>query len=244
MGLKMLPRVSSGRGFFKSALLSGFAFAALTAAVTVVPILGATPARASTIDWTIWSSNTTGTTTGGLGVTYAGELSGFNNIPSWMPVSTFSGGNVGNPPPQSGGIIQLVGGGSTVDTITFDNAVTNPVMAIWSLGQSGNTATFNFGQPFAIQSGGPSAEYNGQAITSSGDIVSGTEGNGTIQFLGTFTSISWTNPTSENWYGFTVGAVHTPLPAALPLFATGLGAMGLLGWRRKRKKNAAALAAA
>jgi hypothetical protein len=27
----------------------------------------------------------------------------------------------------------------------------------------------------------------------------------------------------------------TPLPAALPLFATGLGALGLLGWRRKRK---------
>ena len=36
---------------------------------------------------------------------------------------------------------------------------------------------------------------------------------------------------------------QTPLPAALPLFAAGLGAMGLLGWRRKRK-NAAALAAA
>jgi hypothetical protein len=34
----------------------------------------------------------------------------------------------------------------------------------------------------------------------------------------------------------------TPLPAALPLFATGLGAIGLLGWRRKRK--AAALTAA
>jgi hypothetical protein len=34
----------------------------------------------------------------------------------------------------------------------------------------------------------------------------------------------------------------TPLPATLPLFATGLGAMGLLGWRRKRR-NAAALAA-
>jgi len=33
----------------------------------------------------------------------------------------------------------------------------------------------------------------------------------------------------------------TPLPAALPLFVTGLGALGLLGWRRKRK--AAALAA-
>ena len=34
---------------------------------------------------------------------------------------------------------------------------------------------------------------------------------------------------------------QTPLPAALPLFATGLGALGLAGWRRKRK--AAALAA-
>ena len=33
----------------------------------------------------------------------------------------------------------------------------------------------------------------------------------------------------------------TPVPAALPLFATGLGGLGLLGWRRKRK--AAALSA-
>ncbi len=31
----------------------------------------------------------------------------------------------------------------------------------------------------------------------------------------------------------------TPLPAALPLFATGLGALGLFGWRRKRKAAAA-----
>jgi hypothetical protein len=28
---------------------------------------------------------------------------------------------------------------------------------------------------------------------------------------------------------------ETPVPAALPLFATGLGMVGLLGWRRKRK---------
>ena len=34
--------------------------------------------------------------------------------------------------------------------------------------------------------------------------------------------------------------VATPLPAALPLFATGLGVLGLLGWRRKRKAQAAA----
>jgi hypothetical protein len=32
----------------------------------------------------------------------------------------------------------------------------------------------------------------------------------------------------------------TPLPTALPLFATGLGALGLFGWRRKRKAQAVA----
>jgi hypothetical protein len=31
------------------------------------------------------------------------------------------------------------------------------------------------------------------------------------------------------------GAYVTPLPPALPLFAAGLGLLGLLGWRRKRK---------
>ena len=33
-------------------------------------------------------------------------------------------------------------------------------------------------------------------------------------------------------------ATVTPLPAALPLFATGLAGLGLLGWRRKRKAQA------
>jgi LPXTG-motif cell wall-anchored protein len=32
----------------------------------------------------------------------------------------------------------------------------------------------------------------------------------------------------------------TPLPGALPLMAAGLGALGLLGWRRKKKPALAA----
>jgi hypothetical protein len=33
-----------------------------------------------------------------------------------------------------------------------------------------------------------------------------------------------------------------PLSAALPLFATGIGALGLFGWRSKRQNTAAVLA--
>ena len=38
--------------------------------------------------------------------------------------------------------------------------------------------------------------------------------------------------------GVATATSATPLPAALPLFAGGLGALGLLGWRRKRKQIA------
>jgi hypothetical protein len=32
-----------------------------------------------------------------------------------------------------------------------------------------------------------------------------------------------------------VALATAPIPAALPLFASGIGALGVLGWRRKRK---------
>jgi LPXTG-motif cell wall-anchored protein len=35
------------------------------------------------------------------------------------------------------------------------------------------------------------------------------------------------------------GELNMPIPATLPLFATGIGGLGLLGWRRKRKAQAA-----
>jgi hypothetical protein len=40
--------------------------------------------------------------------------------------------------------------------------------------------------------------------------------------------------------GATYSGAQTPLPGALPLFITGLGALGLLGWRRKKKAGALA----
>lgn len=46
----------------------------------------------------------------------------------------------------------------------------------------------------------------------------------------------------ETSFGITNGPAvgSTPIPAALPLFATGLGGLGLLGWRRRRKTFAVA----
>jgi hypothetical protein len=43
----------------------------------------------------------------------------------------------------------------------------------------------------------------------------------------------------SNWNYEMTRLDAVPLPAALPLFATGLGVMSLLGWRRKRKKAGA-----
>jgi len=40
---------------------------------------------------------------------------------------------------------------------------------------------------------------------------------------------------------FLDGTPAVPVPAALPLFATGLGMLGLLGWRRKRNAARASL---
>ena len=200
------------------------------------------PASASTIDWTAWSSNSSGTVIGlGIAVGYSGEMSGLSaGYPSWNPASTFSGGTVGNPPPSSGGMIRLTGGGTTVDTITFSAPVVDPVLAIWSLGQGGIDTSFNFtaSEPFTIESGGPSAEFGGSSIfVCSGNplAVCGAEGNGTIQFHGTFSAITWTNPVFENYYGFTVGApAGTVVPEPGTMLLLGSGVVGLASLLRRK----------
>ena len=203
-------------------------------------------ANAATIDWNSWSTNSAGsisTSSGPISVTYSGEMSGYyTNYPSWTPSGTFADGTVvANAPSGSNGIIRLLGGGgagAVVDTVTFSQAVVNPVFSIWSLGQGGDTASFNFiGATPVFVVGGPGAEYGGQSITVSGNDVFGTEGDGTVEFVGTYTSISWTNPTFENWYGFNVGVAGTaavPEPGSVGLMLAGLTLLGLALRRKVR----------
>lgn len=214
--------------------------AIVRSALVTAMAVSAPLAVADQVDWTTWNAATTttgqtggsitGTTAGGVTVGYAGEVESLQaNYPSWTPTGTFSGGDVGNPPPVSGGIIQLFGGNTNVDTITFSQAVTNPVLAIWSLGQGSINAQFDFiNATPTFESGGPSAEYNGSAITVSGNNVYGSEGNGTVEFKGTFTQLSWTNPVYEDWYGVTVGVSAVPEPSTYAFFFAGLALMGWL----------------
>jgi hypothetical protein len=190
-------------------------------------------------DWTTFSAGTTnGTATGAIGsvgVSYLGQVlsnSNTNNTAggvSWGPASTFSGGSISNAPPFRD-IITLNGGTATgTNTITFSTPVVDPVMAIWSLGAGGTPASFVFSasEPFTIQSGGPSNEFGGSSITKAGNVVNGIEGNGTIRFSGTFSEITWTNPQSEFFYGFTAGVAgvagpSVPGPSTLVTFVMGL----------------------
>ncbi len=214
-----------------------------------------TLAHADTIVWTNWSTasaaagSATGTI-GGITVSYSGQTSGLTSTPSWTPASTFTGGVVGNAPP-SGPSIQIEGGSLINETITFSSTVVDPIFAIWSLGQNGNPATFDFSskneQPFNLLGGGPSTEFHGTGLTSSGAVVSGVEGNGLVQFLGSFDSITFTTPNFENYYAFTVGYDATltpggpetspvPAPATLALFGLGLSALPMLRSKLARRR--------
>jgi hypothetical protein len=51
--------------------------------------------------------------------------------------------------------------------------------------------------------------------------------------------IDGSNNTPGTWACTDCVPAETPLPAGLPLFASGLGVLGLLGWRGKRKSRAA-----
>jgi hypothetical protein len=153
-------------------------------------------------DWTEIAFGDPGSASGTLGsttISYSGEVIGNSNINGtstiWNPESTYVGGLVDTSPDSVGDHIALNGSTNT-STISFSTPVLDPVIAIWSLGQPGATASFTYDATPILQVGGPNSIYGGSSIIIDGNTVSGNEGNGVILFDGVISSISFTN-TSE-----------------------------------------------
>ena len=106
---------------------------------------------------------------------------------------------------------QAVGVNSSALPVTDPN-----VSATWAVDKTANTLTFDIVNAFDLLT------YNtftlAWAMTCANDVI-----------LATVTLPPDAPPPS------------VPLPAALPLFATGLGVVGLFGWRKKRKAAATAI---
>lgn len=207
-------------------------------------LAGAASAQTAWTDWTSATGGAPGSAAGslnGVAVSYSGEVDGATTNGSttiWGPSASFVGGTVTAGPGVPSDAIFLNGSSTGTNTLSFATALVNPVFAIWSLGSPGVGASFTFDATPTLEAGGPNSYYGGSTITVAGNVVSGHEGNGVVQFTGTFSSISWTD-TYENYYAFTVGESGQPVaavpePSAYALMLGGLAAVGVIARRRRR----------
>jgi len=217
-------------------------------------------------DWTSWNPGG-GTASGvitpssGPGVTVTfdaltaggshGSYLGVAGSSIWNPASTYQSAQVDNAPEYEA--LQLVGDFNMTYRVTLSEAIKDPLMAVTTLGSGGDSATYVFDAPFTILSQGPTCCWGGgytNLVQQPGNVLEGWEGAGVIQFIGTYTTFSWTVPNPEYWHAFTFGIRTTeaiePTPSPIPepesyaMLLAGLGLLGFITRRRKQKEAAEA----
>lgn len=173
-------------------------------------------------------------------VTFEGEIAwdgpGLNKPSDFgVPTSTYWSGrpftnsattyispNVPSLPPN-GDRIGVVGSSVSAQTLRFysDAArtvpanVSNIVMNIYSLGAPGGPGAWDFDRQFSILSDNRTSGGTGftkTAPTANTYRLSASEGSGTIQFNGSFTSISWTVTQAEAFAAWNIGMTSVDPP--------------------------------
>jgi hypothetical protein len=243
-------------GFFSVAIAAGFtvglALAAPAQAGTITTFLGQdvvavtgpfTNSDAARASFLTAAEVFGAVDTHGVGHQTVGDSSGtwLNGDGTWAItgpccVASFSGVTKTQTNNPSDGFQEYNGGGgnlkwlglNTTDSVTYNNTSPTNSFGAYFSGLNGGTLQISFNDgasqlitiPVTTNGG---AEYWGFTDTT------------------VFSSFTIADLSGDNFGidGVSFNSVNTtPLPAALPLFATGLGALGLLGWRRKRKAAA------
>ena len=223
------------------------------AAALFATLSASTAANAVVVAWTDWTSATNtvasgtitnGATTYNISLSTSGESLFFVQTGAGTDYFTqpapgaepYTSGDVSNAPPAAEMVALGTGG---IKTINFGQLVTNPYIAFVSW--NGNVAAFD--QPFEKVSEG--CGYWGCGTFSQGagnTFVGSGEVHGVLRFLGTFSSISFTDST-ETWHGLTVGidaaANAVPEPATWTLM---IGGFGLAGTALRRRRAVAVAA--
>lgn len=225
--------------FARSSLVSVCAMGLFTAGA-----FGA-PATYTYADWTsdtLSTATAPGSASGSMMIgstavtlTYSGDVTsatqvGTGGVDYYIPASVYTNSQVANVP-SNNTLIALAENPAYTDSLKFSTPLLNPILDIVSLGAPGNAVTYSFSATPTILSQG-SAYWGGCAtcLSVSGNSLSGTEGSGVIEFMGSYNSISWTTMGGEYWNGFTVGVqglgsgggTSTPEPATLATSAISL----------------------
>ncbi len=160
--------------------------------------------------------------------------------------STYLSANVPSLPDNSDRIA-VAGYGLATQTLTFNTTVSNIIMNIWSLGNPSTLGSWRFNRPFVILSQNtgeyPAAPYSLQA--ESNNTLNGYEGSGTIQFIGTFSELSWEVLHPEVYAVWNIGVTSasvSPVPEPGQVTASLLLLVGIGGylWMKRRKTAPAA----